>query len=99
MVLLSTTAPEVLVKLPEDIAQYSMSFASILADGETISTVSSAVSDPTGLTITDSTIVGEVVTIKITGGTDGVNYRVKIIITTSLSNTYRGDGLLKVRGN
>lgn len=86
----------VLLKHPDDVRQYSMPFAAFMEDDETILT-KSVTSSPTGLTITDDTIVSQSVTMTIADGVRLKDYRVKVTITTSAGQTLVGIGILKVR--
>jgi hypothetical protein len=51
---------------------------------------------PTGLTITEITVVDKVVTFYVEGGTAGTSYRFDVQITTSGGDTIVGYGSLKV---
>lgn len=99
MVQLPTVAPQVLAKQPDENCNFSMDFTAWLNSTETISTISLIESVPTGLTFTDSTIIGGIISMKISGGTDKTKYRVEVTITTSEGNLYQGDGFLKVADN
>lgn len=91
------TAPQVLVKQPAESIVYSMEFANLLASGETLSVISSVAADPSGPTISGQTINGSAVNFRVAGGTDGVDYRIEVTVTTSAGNTREADGILQVR--
>ncbi len=92
------TAVKILIKQPGEDLLYGMDFVNLLATGETISTVTSVLEITTvDLTIGSGSINGSVVEFRVSGGLDGVGYRIEVIITTSDSNTRVGDGLITVR--
>ena len=83
---------------------YGFDFQKVLATGETISTATFSSelvegTDPSpGTMISGSaTISGTKVTQLITGGVDDAIYRIVCEITTSLSQTIHGTGLLQVQ--
>lgn len=97
----SVTAPEVLVKQPSEVRQYTMDFANLLATGESIS--SPVITDTlrgggvSDLTVYNESVSGSNVVFWVSGGTDNNTYRIEIVVTTSNSQTLEGDGLLSVR--
>ena len=66
----SVTAPEILVKQPSEDRSYSISFDKLLDTSETISTIVSVLSTPSGPTITGSVINARVVEFRISGGSE-----------------------------
>jgi hypothetical protein len=84
-------------KDPSDIVIYTMDWTSRLNTGATISTSSWAVQ--TGLTKVSSGIVtGNLKTsVKVSGGTAGVNYTCTNTITTSDGETLELTGIVRVR--
>ena len=98
----SVTAPERVVKQPSEVRQYIMTFANILASGETISTIVSVTHEVRGGGTSDLTVYNEVATTNevstwISGGTNNVTYRIEITVTTSEGQTLEGDGIISVR--
>lgn len=93
----SVTAPEILVKQPSENRSYSISFDKLLGASETISTIVSVLSTPSGPTITGEVINGRQVDFRLSAGSEGKKYRIEAIVTTSDSNTLEGDGILLVR--
>lgn len=97
----SPTAPQILIKQPNEKRQFSMDFTNLLNTGETISsirdidsqTIGGAVSD---LTISSSGINGSTVTFWIENGSDKTRYRIEVQVNTSSSGILEGDGILKV---
>lgn len=92
-----TLAAEILIKQPSESLQYTMDFSNVLENGETISSCTSVTATPSGLTIGAAAVGATSVAFRISGGEDGVNYRVEVIVATNQSNTRESDGLLKVR--
>lgn len=98
------TAPQVAVKHPDEDLVYTMDFVHLLHVGETIEASSPApvvTATPTGgasdLTIGTPSVSGSVVSFRISGGTNKVDYKVRVEIATSLDNTRIGIGPLQVR--
>lgn len=93
-----------LTKQPSEDRLYEMDFAALLASGETISSVSSItqsargnVQGSTSLSIGTGSASGSNVRFRISGGTDGEDYKITVVVTTSQGNTLEGDGWLYVR--
>lgn len=87
-----------LVKQPSESRNFSMDFSALLAPGESLTAVSSVVAVPAGLTLSGAaTVSGAVATQRILGGTSGTKYVVTFVVTTSLSNTLEGEGILQVK--
>lgn len=99
-------APQLLLKAPADVRNYSMSFANLLESGETIETISSVTQtvnwngsggSASDLTIGTPEIVGSTVQAEISGGTANVDYLITVTVTTTDDNTLIGPGILQVR--
>ncbi len=89
---------QTLVKQPSESRVFAMDFAAQLADGESLTSVSSVTAAPSGLTISGAaTLSGAVASQRIAGGTAGVRYVVTFVVTTSASNTLEGEGYLLVK--
>lgn len=102
---------QVLTKQPAESLLYGVSFAPLLDSGETISSVTSVTEATGDLTIASEAVnaatftdidgntvaIGEGVQFRVSGGTDGEQYRLEIIVATSSSNTREVDCLLNVR--
>lgn len=91
-----------LVKQPAESRVYVMDFSGLLAQGETLTGVTSvSYSSPSGdaaLTLVGSaTYSGVYAQQRISGGTSGKYYTVTFVVTTSLGNTLEGEGILQVR--
>ncbi len=98
----SVTAPEILVKQPSEVRQYTMDFTALLSGAEVISSISSIGSTLRGGGSSDLTVYNEVktddsVVFWVSGGTNNSTYRIEIIVITDASQTIEGDGLLSVR--
>ena len=92
----NVTAPQMLVKQPGEIRQFSMDFSSLLDTSETISSPSVS-SSPSGLTVGVASVSGSKVLFNIEGGTHPVKYRLEVTVTASGGATLVGDGLLRVQ--
>jgi hypothetical protein len=91
-------SPQSLIKQPAESRLYSMDFAGLLAQGETVTTVVSIVAAPTGLTVGGSPVAsGNRVSVQISGGAAGTEYKVTFVVNTSAGNIIEGEGLLQVR--
>lgn len=90
-----------LIKQPSESRLYTMDFAANCAVGETISSVTSFAADtPTGataLTVGGASCSGTTASARISGGTDGKQYKVTVLVLTSAGNTLEGEGILQVR--
>ena len=91
-----------IIKQPSEVRQLTMNFASILSDGETISSIVSVTHEKTGGETSDLTVYNEVktdtvVAFWVSGGTNFVTYLVEITVTTSIGQTLQGDGLISIR--
>lgn len=84
-------------KDPADIADYKLDWSPFLANGETIAT--KTVTVEAGLTKVSDTITDSntSVTIRLSGGTDGTDYDVTCLITTSMGQTFETTKPLKVK--
>ena len=95
------TAPTILYKQPSETRKYSMDFSALMSEDETISAITSIVSELRGggtsdLSIEYEEIEGQTITMWISGGLHKQCYRVTVIITTSGSQILEGDGLLQL---
>lgn len=90
------TVPKLGEKQPAESRLYDFNFAQKLASGETISTIVSAVSSPSGLTVGTTSIVGSKVRVRLSAGTTAVMYKITVTVTTSGSNTLETEANLFV---
>lgn len=95
---------QVIEKQPAESKLYQWNYAEELESGETITSVNSItdenlgkVSGSSDITIGPETIITPSVQIRISGGTDHENYKVTMLVTTSLSNILELDAVLHVR--
>jgi len=98
---MAVEATKQLEKQPSEKRQYTMDFSNNMSTSETISSINSVASEMIGggttdLTIDSPTIVGQTVTMWISGGTHHKRYRVEVTITTSTGAILQGDGILKL---
>jgi hypothetical protein len=82
-------------KITTENEQFTFDFSPIMASGETISSATCTIevkegTDPTpsSIKVGSPAISGQQVAQRITGGLDGVIYRVEMTATTSLTNVY-----------
>lgn len=87
----------VLTKRPAESFPFNMNFSAKLADGETISSVTSWVSTPDGLMVGSAAFAGQEAQARLSGGEDGVKYLQTVVVTTSAGNTAQMEGYLFVR--
>ena len=95
-------APEKLEKQEAERRYYSMDFSSLMATGETITSITSITSEDrdgentSDLVIGAEVINGQTVEMWISGGTKFHVYRVEITIVTSTTAILQGDGLIEI---
>lgn len=97
-----------LVKQPTETRKFGMEFNNLLGTSETVSSITSIVSEKidgstTDLTITSSGIdtstvssKNSLVTLWVAGGTTGNTYKIEVLVATSSSAILEGDGILFV---
>ena len=90
-------AVPLLIKQPSEDNVYTFEFRQLLADEESISSVTSVSGAPSGLTIGAPTHdSNSKVHVRISGGAADVKYKITAVVTTSLGNTKEGEGYLLV---
>jgi len=90
---------DVFTKQPSEIYTVDVSFANVLATGETIAsyTVTATLADVVTSGVIDSyTLTNSIVYVKVKAGITGNNYKITVVATTSLGNVYEYDVLMKV---
>lgn len=82
-------------KITTENEQFTFDFSTVMASSETISSATSTVevvsgndSSPTSILVGSPVISGQLVAQRISGGLDGVIYRIEVTATTSLTNVY-----------
>lgn len=93
---MSVTAPMILEKQSGESRTVGMDFVNLLDTGETLSSVSSVTTSPSGLTVGSGTISGTKVLVTVSGGSAGTTYRFDFTVVTSSSQTLMADGKLIV---
>jgi len=96
-----------LEKQPSEGLLYDMEFLGRLAEGETLTAVTSFTAVPnidtapldTPLTIGTPAASGTRAQARISAGTSGTKYKITVVVTTSASNTLEGEGYLFVRNS
>ncbi|MCA0455660.1 MAG: hypothetical protein LCI00_16915 [Chloroflexi bacterium] len=89
------TNTQIMIKDPDAVKPYGVTWADWLEDGETIST-STWIAD-TGITVDSSSKTDTVATVWLSGGTDKRNYTVTNRIVTSLGKTDDRSLIIQVR--
>lgn len=82
-------------KITTENEQFTFDFSPIMASSETISSASCTIevkegtdSNPNAIKVGSPSISGQTVAQRISGGLDGVIYRIEMTATTSLTNVY-----------
>lgn len=89
-------ATERLEEQPSESRLYAMDFDPLLIGSEALSSITSVLCTPTGLTIASTAIDGTTVQARLSGGTVDEIYRVEFIVVTDGGNTLESDGELWV---
>lgn len=90
------TSKTIINKQPSEKLLLGMDFSATLSSTDVLSTPTITV-DIAGLTIDTITIVGQKVNFFVSGGVDGQNYRINVVVNVSTGEILEGDGILKVR--
>jgi hypothetical protein len=83
-------------KQPNEILDYDVDFTKWFSN-RTDAPVSFTTTVQTGMTLVDSTLVGKVVKLVLSGGTDGNTYKVTVRLTTNMSLVKEADFQIKVK--
>jgi hypothetical protein len=86
------------IKQPSESRLFTMEFAALLADGETVTGITSVTVAPvtaSPLTASGNTFAGTQIQFRLAGGLETTRYKVTAIITTSSGNTLEGEGLVQ----
>jgi hypothetical protein len=82
-------------KITTENEQFTFDFSPIMASSETISSASCTIEvkegtdpSPNSIKVGSPSINGQLVSQRISGGLDGVIYRIEMSVTTSLTNVY-----------
>ena len=82
-------------KITTENEQFTFNFSTVMSSGETISLATSTVqvvsgtdANPTAILVGSPVINGQVVSQRISGGLDGVIYRIEVTATTSATNVF-----------
>ncbi len=84
------------VKQPVDVQDYDFDFNDYLT-GAGDTAVSHAVTSDPGITVETSTLVARVFKVMLSGGTDGISYKVSATITTDGGRVKQADIVVKVK--
>lgn len=88
-----------LYKQPNEVRLFGMSFENKMEKTETITSVDSTISNPTGITFVGNTIEGQIVHILCSNGANTKKYKVTVTITTSFNQQLENDGFLEIIEN
>lgn len=90
------TTLKTLVKQPSEVRLFGMDFSNKMVKTETIVSIDSTVSSPSGITFTGTTIDGQVANILCSGGVDTKKYKITVKVTTGNGQTLENDGILEI---
>lgn len=74
----------------------SFDFTDKLPAGDTIATVTAVTGSPSGLTISASSLLGNVVTVQISSGVNGTRYNVDCEVATTMLNALKLDCTVRI---
>lgn len=89
------TSLDEVIKSPAEVLNVSMSFVDVI--GSAIINSQTTVVTPTGITVSNESILSGIVYFTLAGGTEGQTYNVEVTIITNDGQTIEGNGKLKVR--
>ena len=75
----------------------TMEFTEKMSTGETISSLDTSSSLPAGITFGAVTLDKRAVNLLCSGGTNGKQYKITMIVTTSLGQVLENEGYLKIK--
>lgn len=94
-------------KQPADVLDYDIDFSSILDDGDTVASVGdppvptplSRVSSPSGLTFGPTVVINSGKTVKqwISGGTNRIQYKITLTVTTNAGRVKQVEFVVRVK--
>lgn len=84
------------IKQPAEKDSYSINYADDLIDSDGIASVDVTV-DPSGLTIVSSLVVGTRVKVLLSGGTNGMKYKVTATATTDDGRILQDEFIIKIK--
>ncbi len=87
---------EILEKQPTESDLFDIDFSPKLATGDTVTGVTSVTTAQAGLTIGAPALSTPLVQVRISGGTDGILYKITALVTTANGNTLETDVFLRV---
>lgn len=94
----------VLNKQPAEDKLFDFDFSGKMRDGDSITSVGSVtqeklglVSNSADLTLGSTAQSGQTGQVRISGGTDGEQYKIEMVVTTTDGDTLEGEGILTVR--
>jgi hypothetical protein len=96
---MSLTSHYIGEKQPGESLNLTLDFSQYVIGPGTTFTITELIATPTDLTISSTSVVGQTVKLSVSGGTNGLNYRIQATITTDdiPPEILIGDVILKVR--
>ena len=85
------------VKQPSESRFYNFDFTSKLRTGDALTGSPTVTGAPTGLTIGVPSLSSPLVQVRISGGVDGITYKLTALATTTQGDTLEVDGRLQVK--
>lgn len=85
-----------MTKQPADRLDYDVEYDKWLPDGDALSLASATVDQP-GLTIDSVQVIGTVVKVWLSGGDDGITYKVTVSVTTNDGRVKDDEFKIRVR--
>lgn len=83
-------------KQPREVLDYDISFEDFIESGDSLVSADVSVS-PAGLTIDSHLVIGDRVKVWLSGGTNGVTYKVTALVTTDFGRTKEDEIKVKVK--
>jgi len=84
-------------KQPAESRLYTFDFSQLMLTGETVATIDSFTATPSGLTLGTAVASGQRVQNRISAGVTNTQYKITVVVTTSLGNVLEGEANLFVR--
>lgn len=83
-------------KQPVEVQDYDLDFTDYLDYHGDTAASHTAVADA-GITLTDSDLLGKLVKVWVSGGTDGQSYKITVTLTTTGGRVKQGEIIVKVK--
>jgi hypothetical protein len=93
---MARTAPEILMKTALESLLVHMDFSDDVAPTESIASITSVSSTPTGLTLGTPVYDDDTVQLRVASGTAGITYTVSVQVLTDKNTIFVGSGQIQV---